>query len=79
MAGANLQLAVEAAHMGAHGVVAHIELAGNAELAVLLGKKERRAGPGPAGRTVMCPTFICRSRKPKRRQVRRPDGVVLLK
>jgi len=41
LAGVNLQHAVEVAHVGAHGVVGHVELAGNAALAVPLGKKER--------------------------------------
>lgn len=41
LAGVNLQLAVGVAHVGAHGVVAHIELAGNAALAVSLGEEEK--------------------------------------
>lgn len=42
LAGVNLQLAAEAAHVGAHGVVARIELAGDTTLAVSLGKGAAR-------------------------------------
>ena len=41
LAGVNPQFAVEVAHVGAHGVVAHIELAGDAALAVSLGEEEK--------------------------------------
>lgn len=78
MARVNLQLAVEVAHVGAHSVVAHVELAGDTAQTVPLGKEEY-VRPGPAGRTATHPMPICHSRKPKRRQVRRPGGVVLLK
>ena len=78
MAGVNLQLAVEVAHVGAHGVVAHVELIGDTALAVPLGEEEEHVNLAPAGRTATHPMPICRPRKPKRRQVRRPGDVMLL-
>ena len=57
LAGVNLQLAIKVAHVGTHGVVAHVEFAGNTALAVPLGMEEYvRPGPAGAPPRIQCPS-----------------------